>query len=72
MAKPVYVYEMNGGECYGYFDKEYLYTAAGQCTHYRGRNESKYLYTLGGVCEFYQQGKYFYSMQGGQCRWWIG
>ena len=63
-----YLYEMQGGQCFGYFSGKYLYTMHGQCTHYRNRN---YLYQINaGECEFYQSGKYFYTMQGGDCRWY--
>lgn len=65
-----YLYEMNGGQCYGYFSGKYLYTMNGECSHYRGTNE-KYLYAMnGGECEFYQNGRYYYAMNGGQCRWY--
>lgn len=70
--KTIYLYEMNGGSCYGYFSGKYLYTMNGDCTHYRGGDESKYLYSMkSGDCEFYQNDKYFYTMKGGTCRWYM-
>jgi hypothetical protein len=71
MAKTVYLYEMEGGACFGYFSGKYLYSMGGECTHYRGSDE-KYLYRMqGGQCDFYQKGKYFYEMNGGKCRWYL-
>jgi hypothetical protein len=67
MSEVLYLYEMHGGQCYGYFSGQYLYTMQGQCTHYRS---GKYIYTIEGKCEFYQSEKYFYAMDGGQCRWY--
>lgn len=67
----IYLYEMNGGSCYGYLSGKYLYTMSGQCTHYSG-DDNKYLYKMhGGQCEFYRHGKYFYTMNGGECRWYM-
>lgn len=71
MVATQYLYEMSGGECYGYFSGKYLYTMNGSCTHFRAGSGDRYLFTMaGGDCEFYQSGKYFYEM-GGSCRWWL-
>ena len=67
-----YLYEMNGGNCYGYFSGKYLYTMSGECVYYRGGSDDKYLYAYkGGSCDYYQNGKYFYAMKGGDCRWYL-
>lgn len=66
-----WIYEMSGGQPYGYFSGKYLYTSDGKCTHYRGGSDEKYLYTMNGQAEFYQKGKYFYTMNG-SCRWYLG
>lgn len=72
MAETTYLFEVQGGQCYGYFSGKYLYTMNGTCSHYRAGADGKYLYAMdGGECEFYQNGKYFYAMQGGECRWYL-
>jgi hypothetical protein len=48
-----YVYEMNGGAEFGYFNGKYLYSMAGSCEYYRGGSDGKYLYKYNGEsCEF--------------------
>jgi len=66
-----YLYEMNGGQAFGYFSGKYLYSMDGECTHYRSGSDQRYLCKMdGGDCEFYQRGRYFYEMDGGNCRWY--